>query len=245
MFYGQDENTGKPSGLLCPITGSPLIYNGYEYGTMDGDFYYHAESDPKIKYEKNMRSLYYELVNSEKEWDLTGSERVLSRRYFKFEDGAWTEYFAVKSHGFPKLFPIGTSTEEVKAWQDEDERKYQERQAEYSRKVAEGEITPWPVPKVQAGTIANELVSVQPLPPPSDQLFYLDVKYHDRINDIKYPFLVTLENIERVKKDFKKEDVIIGDQVEYWETGGVLSMRAGEQIIRAGEIVHKRLTKMS
>ena len=237
---------GKPTGLLCPITGSPLIYDGYEWGTMDGDFYYHAESDPTIKFESNMRSVFYELVGGEKEWGMTGSERVLSRRYFKPEaNGTWSEWFAVKSHGFPKLFPIGTPSEEVLAWQAEDERKHLEHKAEYDRKVASGEITPWIVPMVNFGTIANDLVEVKPMDPPSGQIFYFEHTVVSKLDQIVYPFLVTLENIAKIKADFKKDDILVGDEIDSWETGGPLSMRGGEQVLRAGNIIHKRLTKMS
>ena len=83
------------------------------------------------------------------------------------------------------------------------------------------------------------------VPPPMGLLFYLDFVYQNE-DKIRKAYTVTESNIDEVKLNFRKNDIQIGDIVEDWDEGGwhALAGRAGEQIVRDGEIIHKRLTRM-
>jgi hypothetical protein len=250
MFY-KDDSIGKPSGYTCPITGSPLIYDGYEYGTMDGDSYYHSEADPSLKWERNMRSFYFELVHPEERW-MSSREIVEARRYFKREEnGEWQEYFAKVSTPSYRMFPVGTSMIDVDKILQLDIEAKKQRDEEYRRKVESGEIDPLAFPtlpvKSDAMTIASELVAVKPMTAPQGVIHYIDFKVNESDTYTEYPYTVTEENLETLRKEWKKDDIQIGDQVTYWDKGGWSSLggRAGEHIRRNGEIIHTRLTRMS
>ena len=273
MFY-QDDSKGKPSGMKCPITGSDLIYDGYDYGTMDGDSYYHSESDPSLKWEKNMRSFYLELIHEEENW-MSWRERTEARRYFRQDDeGKWIEYFAKISVSQTRMFPIETSMIDVYNILQLDITEKELREKEYERKVASGEIDPHAFPvaiKIAARTIGTDIIGVEPtsipaaeaksdartwtkdqieikpLPAPIGHLFYLDYVIQLVKEEPDYPYNVTKENFEAVKKNWEKADLQIGDQITQWDKGGwgSLAGRAGEHIRRNGKIVASRLTKMS
>ena len=185
----------------CPITGGELIYDGYEYGVMDGDSYYHSKLDPSLKWEKNMRSFYWELLGSEETWK-SNKEIIVSRRYFKIENnGKWQEYFAKISCQGTRLFPIGTPASEVDNILQQDIELRRQRDEEYQRKVESGEIDPLAFPTVTAlgkpSFISKDLVKVQPMAPPSGKLIYLDYTTQIGPNKPTYPYNVTAENIKK------------------------------------------------
>jgi hypothetical protein len=263
MFYNINERVGKPSGIKCPITGSDLIYDGYESDKMDGDSYYHSESDPELKWEKNARSPYFELVHKESRWGASSGEAE-ARRYFKLDDkNEWVEYFAVHSVDRIRMFEVGTSLIDVDNILQLDIAAKKLREEEYARKVASGEINLWMFPTVRnikPTTIAKkngddkttvwnkDKVIVSQMPPPQGTLFYLDFKYGSSESDKpEYPYEITPENIETVRKNWKDLDLQVGDQITQWDKSGwgSLSGRAGEQVRRNGEIIHTRLTRMS
>lgn len=254
MFY-QDDSIGKPSGIKCPITGSELIYDGYEYGTMDGDSYYHSASDPTLKWEKNMRSFYFELKHPEEQW-MSSRQIIEARRYFKIEEnGEWQEYFAKISTPSTRMFPVGTSMIDVDRILQLDIEAKKQRDEEYMRKVESGEIDPLAFPivsvKNDARTIASELVEVKPMGEPQGVLLYMDFKVERSETYLEpqdqYPYRVTEENVEALRKEWKVEGIQVGDEVTFWDKGGwgSLSGRAGEHIRRDGKIICSRLTRMS
>ena len=53
-----------------------------------------------------------------------------------------------------------------------------------------------------------------------------------------HPCTVTDENLEKIQKDFQTK-LEIGDIVEWFQYGGALSSRAGEQVLREGEVIEK------
>jgi len=255
MFY-KDDLVGKPSGIKCPITGGDLIYDGYQQGVMDGDSYYHSASNPNLKWEKNARSFYYKLVNEEEERWMNSRDITESRRYFRIdENGEWQEYFAKISTPTTRLFPVGTSAIEVDRVLQLDIEEKKQRDDEYKRKVESGEINPlaFPVSRVKydATTTAANLVEVKPMSPPHEILLYLDYKIESSTEVLEpnseYPYEVTEQNVESLRKEWKSEDVQVGDQVTFWDKGGwgSLSGRAGEHIRRDGKIILSRLTRMS
>lgn len=81
--------------------------------------------------------------------------------------------------------------------------------------------------------------------PTADSLFHLDFSF----GSVKYErsFVVDKTNLESTKKDFKTDNVQVGDEVRPWDDGGWESLtgRAGEEVVRNGEIVAKRLTRLS
>jgi hypothetical protein len=255
MLHDDHFGTGTPSRIKCPITGSDLIYDGYEYEVRDGDSYYHSEADSSLKWEKNMRSFYYELVHPEERW-MSSREIIEARRYFKIEEnGEWQEYFAKISTPATRLFPVGTSMIDVDRILQLDIEDKKQRDEEYKRKVASGEIDPLAFPtitaKIDAKTIAYDLAEVKPMPEPLGVLLYMDFKIKESQEYLEpqsqYPYTVSEENLEALRKEWKKDDIQIGDQVTYWDKGGwgSLSGRAGEHIRRDGKIIHTRLTRMS
>lgn len=58
---------------------------------------------------------------------------------------------------------------------------------------------------------------------------------------------VNTDNIDKIKDEFKDEDIQIGDTIYEWDMGGwtTMSGRAGEAIFRDDEYITSRLTKMS
>ena len=178
MRRGSQEEP-KRTGDICPISGGEILWVGYDYGTMDGDHYYVSSTDPKITYTKNSRSRYYELTSGPTK--SSASKSYDGKRYFKKDDdGKWVEYFLVRTHGFPAMFPVGTPDSEVEDFLKKDKEEYLERKRIYEEKVASGEIVPMPVSKVVFSTIPSEKVTVQPLPPPNSSLFYIDTSINDK-----------------------------------------------------------------
>jgi hypothetical protein len=158
-IFGEDKR--RDTGLKDPLMGLPLIHVGYDWGVMDGDHYYEVEGHSEIRYVRNARSLYY----------------VFNRtRYFRFDDGVWTEYFSVK--GSNKLFPVGTPQEEVDEQIRKEKKESDDRRREYEEGVRNGTITPGPeAVRVVASLIDIEDVQVCPLPPPTGALNYIKFGY--------------------------------------------------------------------
>ena len=149
----------RDTGLLCPITGSRLMYVGHEPHVMDGESYYEAESDPKITYSSHPfnRGVYYH-----------------GDRYFVFENLQWVEYMRVK--GINGIIPVDSPQEEIDELVRKEEAARELRSREYEGKLFAGEIVnlfPTMV-KVQAKTIAMDLVQVEPMQAPSSFAFMMD-----------------------------------------------------------------------
>lgn len=182
----KDDYVGTASGIKCPITGSDLIYDGYEYDTMDGNSYYHSEADISLRWEKNARSFYYELKHPD-EISMRMRDIIESRRYFKIEDnGKWQEYFAKISTPTIQFFPVGTSMIEVDRILQLDIEIKKQREDVYKSKVKSKEIDllPFPLTKIKHLTIASDLISVKPISKPQGDIFYLD--YNTKETDFDY-----------------------------------------------------------
>lgn len=151
--------TPRDTGLLCPITGSRLMCIGYEAHVMDGETFYEAESDPNVKFSTHPfnSGVYY-----------------TKDRYFVSENGKWTEYIRVK--GLSTIVPIDTPQSEIDELIRVAEEKREKSSREYEGKLYAGEITnffPLAI-KVEAKTIAMDLVKVEPMAAPSGFIFLLD-----------------------------------------------------------------------
>ena len=99
--------------------------------------------------------------------------------------------------------------------------------------------------QVKAKSFFDDLDSVQPLAEENTSLF--KITYVSEIQEPIYHPVVTEENIEYVKAQFRTEDVQIGDTVHTWDNGGwgALAGRAGLQLKRNGKDVKFILTRMS
>ena len=152
--------TPRDTGLKCPITGSRLMYVGYEPHVMDGESFYEAESDPSIKFSSHPfnRGVYYQV-----------------ERYFVIEDdGSWKEYKRVK--GLDGIVPVDISPLELYAMLHAAEEERERRSREYEGRLYAGEITnlfPLAI-KVQAKTVAMDLVAVKPMEMPTGTMFMID-----------------------------------------------------------------------
>ena len=158
-LFGEDER--RDTGLKDPIMGLPLIHVGYDWDVMDGDHYYEVEGNPSVRYVRNARSLYY----------------VFNRtRYFRFDDGVWTEYFEAK--GSIKLFPIGTPQEEVEEQVRKEKKESEDRRREYEEGIKNGTIIPGPeAVRIAAQLIDNEQVQARPMSSPTGVLNYIKFGY--------------------------------------------------------------------
>lgn len=144
-IFNKDKRSD--TGLKDPLMGLPLIHVGYDIGVMDGDHYYEVEGHPEIRYVRNARSLYY----------------VFNRtRYFRFDDGVWTEYFEVK--GSQILFPVGTPHDEVDEQLWKEKKESDGRMIEYAQGVRNGAVTPLPkAVRVATRLIGKERVQSRPM----------------------------------------------------------------------------------
>lgn len=160
----------KPTNLICPITGSPLIKDGKKGHVMDGDTFYHAESDKSIIYARHpfMWNM-FRLVSGRNDCEQ-------GNRFFKLLDNkSWQEYIADKRTDH--LFPINTPQSEIEEYIQNEEKERQERTRLYNEGVANGTITPLPIlTKIGSHLLAMETVSVQPLSPPTGKIYYTNFK---------------------------------------------------------------------
>jgi hypothetical protein len=94
-------------------------------------------------------------------------------------------------------------------------------------------------------SILDNLQPVEPLDN-YDGLFKLEVS-HEHHSTYERNYIVDESNIESTKVDFSTEDVQIGDEVKAFDWGGwnALAGRAGEEVVRDGSTIHKRLTRIS
>ena len=165
----------KPSltDIMCPITGSPLVWipDNSPMHTMDPDSSYESASDPTIRFARHPFSWRtFRLID--KYEDELGRYFVLSE-----DETTWSEFKRVK--GISDLISIDTPQSEIDARIEKEAVEKAERKRIYDEKVARGEIIPLPIIQVSARDIQSDLVEVAPLPPPSGLLFYMDMKYED------------------------------------------------------------------
>ena len=242
------ERKPEKTELKCPVTGKNLWAEPTEIEVRDPSHFYFAEDHPEHRYERHPFS-----------WNLFrkihGGTRTMGSKalaYYRLEeDNTWTEMYYPK--GLDKLVPKNTSQREIDLLIEIQELKRKNSELEYGKRISKGEPLLPKAMKVSAKTISSDLVPVQPMSEPKGLLTVLDTRY-DGYKEIVYPYLVTDENIEEIKKTWNLEkyknypvhgEVKIGDLIDEWKHGGPLSMRAGECIIRDGVEIYSRLTKMS
>ena len=252
-YFGKKEP--KETHLECPITGSMLMSDGCDRGVMDPDHFYFAESDPSVRYARHPFTwTLFRLVNG----DTTRTGAKASRYFNLIDEKYWVEM--LKHEGLDDLLPINTPKKEVKAKIKEAKLAKEERKRKYAEGVANGSIIPLPISivKSDAKLISADLVPVQPMSAPSGMLYYSEFSYTnpEDIRESKYPYTVNEINIDEITAiwDVKKYttyvehgDIQIGDVINEWNDGGWTSLagRAGEDVVRNGEIIYKRLTRMS
>ena len=154
--------------LKCPITGGNLIYDYTEPMCMDPESFYHSETNPEIRFSTHpfIPNVYFQV-------DKYGNS-FEGRRVFKHNAiNQWKEYKEIRE--ISKLVPIDTPQSEIDAAIKISNEEREKRLLEYERAVAAGDIKPWPgYKKITNGLISNEKVEVQPMSPPSSNLFFLD-----------------------------------------------------------------------
>ena len=179
-YLSDPDNQGHYNGLYplhefkCPISGVPLIDDGSDQYVMDSDHFYYSYPSKKYIYARHPF-----------QWDMfrliecrRNGERGV--RFFKLlEDKTWQEYIADKRTD--QLFPIGTPKSEINKYVQNENKDRQERKRKYDEGVANGTIIPLPINiiKVAAKSIEFDKVTVQPLSPPSGNLFYTNFKYKE------------------------------------------------------------------
>lgn len=169
-FY---DGEPTPTNLICPITGSILMDDGSDNHVMDSDNFYFASSDKSIKFARHPFSwnLFRQI-----EYRHVGEHGI--RFYYLQKDNTWEEY--VDDKRTSKLFPINTPQSEIEEYIQNEEMERQERKRKYNEGVANGTIIPLPNGiRVAARLIEIDNVTVQPLSPPSENLFYTNFKYKE------------------------------------------------------------------
>ena len=99
--------------------------------------------------------------------------------------------------------------------------------------------------QVRMKSFFDDLELVQPLT--ENNASFINATYVSQMQEPVYHPVVTEDNIEYIKAQFKTEDVQIGDTVETWDNGGwnALAGRAGLQLKRNGKDIRFILTRMS
>ena len=169
-MFQQDKKTN--TGLLCPITNSPLWYVGSEHHVMDPDSFYSPESDDSVIFARHPFSWkLFRLVESKSMW----SQAI---RYFRLnDDNSWTEMKEAPHTN--SMFPIDDfSPEWEAACQEglENLRKRKETEKYW-------EENPDKDPRVKAKLVSTELIEVKPMSAPTGTLYYLDFKYESTDNE--------------------------------------------------------------
>lgn len=254
--------------MKCPISGNPLSYIGHEEWVMDPDSYYvSSRLDKRYKFARHPFSWkLFRLI------EING--KPCDKRYFRLnDDDTWTEMTRVK--GLDGLYPLDTSNWDVfklrfkkrwSSWMRKLKNWWKYGVLRKKRNEVQFPI----IGKVHAKTIAQDLVPVQPLAAPSSSLFHAEYVYKaesemEKVDTERKPQItkeqthlaehvtghlrtVTEDNLEQTKKDFKNDNIQVGDEVYEWDMGGWMSLsgRSGEIIVRnETEFITARLTKMS
>lgn len=241
------RETPKMTNLKCPITGDYLLKEPLEMFVMDPTHYYFAEFHPEIRYGRHPFewNIFRQVYNG----DIRGASPL---SIWRLDEGTWIEL--IKVDGLDELIQANTPAREIELLKKIQQLEQEIRNLKSEDQLYNGIVFPQ-IKRVESKTIASELVSVAPMPTPK----FLNSMYFDvKIGEIKaiheFPYVVTEENLEAVRKEwdlekyeaFKKFGPIqVGDKVDKWEYGGPLSMRKGEMIIREKEIIYKKLTAMS
>lgn len=175
-----------PTELLCPITGSKLLYIGTEQDVMDPDAWYSPESNSQIIFARHpfSRKIFRQIDRK--------SLYAKALRYFRLnDDNSWTELKKIPNGD--DLFPINTP-EDDPSWIEScqvafDRVERQRQQNEYWDQHPEED------PRVRSKCIASELVSVQPMSAPLGILNYVDFVY----NPPKENFIRKVVNFIKLK----------------------------------------------
>ena len=159
--------------ILCPITGSKLVYVGHDHGVMDGNSYYSPEADKTIIFARH--PFQRDIFRLVKRQGIT--EKAI--RYFKLLDkhNSWQELKKVPNGD--ALFPIDTPEDDaewVAAVQEviERERKRQEQNKYWDEHPDED-------PRIFARTIKMETVEVKPMDVPRGVINYMDFNYESHV----------------------------------------------------------------
>lgn len=245
----------EETNLRCPISGDILMALPVERGVMDPMYLYEAKNNPEYRYGRHpfSWSIFTQYPRGSNGWFDKGIS------YWRLEDdGSWTKMIHVKELS-GKLFVDGTPRSEINAEIKKEKERLEERRKYLAEQPEEALNFPT-FTKILAKTITQDLVPVKPMSIPEGKTFYIDSKVNDEPR-IVYPYLVTEENLqETIEKwtlpihNWGKENLInfekfgtiqTGDTIDELVTGGALSMRHYEHVVRNGEIIYKRLIAMS
>lgn len=242
------ENTGD---LSCPITGKDLFVEVDESiieHTLDGPTYYRTETN-ETRYERWPRE--FNIFRSVHFGNNQGLEPL---SYWRLRnDSKWEE---VKYHNeLDEYFTLDVDPRLIEVLLENKKLKEKIRNFEVLDSMREGTLFPT-VKKVHAKPIANDIIPVQPMSSPSSEsiLSTISCVYESTHLGKTYPIKVTAENLSEIQSEWDLEkyeqvevhgSIKIGDEVHWWKTGGPLSTRAGECIIRNNEVIYKSLKIMS
>ena len=174
---------GEDTGLICPLTNLPLLYNG--------DSRYIPKGGPLfIEYYNIILDNMFKL-DTQKVYDMMGNTRKMSRelsraifnslkavikslqingrtQYFKLlEDKTWECFINVSYVGY---LPFNTSEDEIQRLVKEDNEKYERLKAEYLADP-KGKMFFF---RITAKSILLDTVPVVPMSAPIGNLRYLD-----------------------------------------------------------------------
>lgn len=163
-YFGKKEPS--MTDIMCPITGSPLMYipDQRMMGVMDPDSIYESSTDPSVRFARHPFSYNTFRLIDKYEDDLG--------RYFILSDdqNEWTEYKKVP--GISGIISIDTPQSEIDELIVKENLEKAERNKRYEEQVANGEIIPLPFTKVFATTQSFDLVKIAPMAPPTGISFF-------------------------------------------------------------------------
>lgn len=159
------EGKKEETNMICPITGSKLIYLGCDPHVMDPNSYYSPKSDSSIIFANHPFS--YDIYTLVSDTSIMAQEL----RYFKLNNKIWTELKKIPYTD--KLVPLDYPIQDYFIEAGEGLR-------EYKKYLAYRETHPKEFPTSQL--IPMEQVSIHPLSPPSGKLMCLDSSICKKMN---------------------------------------------------------------
>lgn len=251
--------------IKCPITGGILKYEGTQKYVMDPTSYYVS---------RGKGGKVYRFARHPFSWkrfvlfEIDG-KKVDERTFELADDYSWTELFKVKNVGFVTTdIPASTLTWLIiKGWAKAKWRKIKYWWKYHVLKKQ----SPFPrIKHVHAKTIAQDFISVQPMAAPMGTKFFMDytnkeINTYSMLDTNRKPniskeeeplmehvkghvYTITKENLSEARKNFRTDNIEIGDEVYLWDMGGWqgLAGREGEIVVRNDtDHVASRLTKLS
>lgn len=231
---------------LCPISGHPLYLKPKDSNALDAPLHYQTE-DGEYHYVRDPRRYVFSQVYDGNSLGLNPISNWLLK-----DNGDWVQVEWIEE--LSGYFPLDVDPEAIKVLIENQRLKQELSDYRFRERLHNGELTLPIAKEVAAKPIGFDLVPVQPMSEPTSSIMSCVDTSNDTYMGKSYPIKVTSSNIESVREewDLEKYDqhelygsIQPSDEIHWWETGGPLSTRAGEAVIREGKVIYKKLKIMS